>query len=552
MKKGLLIVTMVALMMTACSEKEALTSNETPIYDLSNVEVSDVGYISITDFYAKMVQKATESNSDQKQILLDYAQTQLDRAREMEQFLNDSLNNVHGTNGEAYGENWDHPNGGGKNRLLWFQYCTLRYKAKGALGRDEELSELVVWPYGNAWDPQPDNVIVGCHCTVLSNPERPTNFDDFDVQTDLFMFASFAHSLSQEALIVIPDYEGYGSTHGNTHPYIDREILAQQVVEGTKAAIAWYNNKFKEGIKEGWKSVALGYSQGGNVAASVLRYVQEHGETSLHMVGAVCGGGCYSPLETLKSYINSGRIYMPIATALMLKSCVDTQSDLAGLRIEDLCTEEFIETGIFDWIQEKKLITEDIQFNLLAHSAVKGGFLMYCYDKELEEFLPFDSIEYRRKHDWNLDYGTAGSYCTPDAVFLPDVIDFFTRGTITNEGMPERKAYLQKLKALNQVLERNSLCYGWTPWAGAGFTFFHSTRDEVVPYCNVEFVDSKKRWDIGHPLPYRLIDYENASTYLHVATGTAFFIDYCAQYVDDLLNGNWQGGRKDEYGGKYY
>ena len=536
---------MAILLLGACSKKDKNPESPDDLYDLSNVEVGDVGYISVVDYYSMMVQKATEGNSENNQALLEFAQKQLELAKEQEQFLNDSLNNVHGTNGEAYGENWDHPDGGGKNRIMWFQYCTLRYKAMGALGKEEELSELVVWPYGNVWDPHPDNVVVGCHCTVLSNPERPTNFDDMDVETDLFMFASFAHSLSQEALIVVPDYEGYGSTHGSTHPYIDREILAHQVVEGTKAAITWYNKNHKDRqLQKGWKSVAIGYSQGGNVAASVLRYVQEHNETSVNMAGAVCGGGCYSPMETLKMYLFTGRIYMPIATALMMKSCVDTQKELAGVRLEDICTQEFIDTGIFDWIQEKKYITEDIQSMLLLHSATKGGFLMYCWSEDDEEFLPFDKehmgIDQTTLREWNLEYGKATSYCTPEALFRPEVLEFFRTGKISNMEDPERYAIYQKVSSLIKVIERNSLTYGdWRPKEGSGFTFFHSSRDEVVPYANLREV--QEQWDVTTPSPICVYCYENKNTYMHVATGTAFFVKYCGDYIDAILSGKWEG-----------
>jgi hypothetical protein len=533
---------MVVLLLVACSDNDTEKKTDvgnTPIYDLSKVEVSDMGYVSVTDFYSNIVKKATEGNSDRNQILLEYAQKQLNLVKEKEQFLNDSLNNVHGTNGEAYGENWDHK--GGKNSIMWFQYCTLRYKAKGVNGKDEELSELVIWPYGNVWDPQPDHVIVGCHCTVLSNAERPTNFEDFDVDTDLFMLASFAHSFSQEALVVIPDYEGYGATHGNTHPYIDREVLAQQVVEGTKAAIAWYQNKFKDGLAENWKSVAIGYSQGGSVAAGVLRYCQEHNENSLRMAGAVCGGGCYSPESTLKSYIDNGRIYMPIALALMIKSCLDTQPELKNVHLEDVCTQEFINTGIFQWIKEKKYITEDIQDMLLLHSMEKGGFLMYCWSKDEDKFLPYDAdhkMNGKKLRKWNHEYGAATSYCTPEAVLKPEVIEFFKNGLTANS-----PSFLMDLRT---VLQRNSLYYRWLPSTDSGFIFFHSTKDEVVPHVNMTEVD--EMWT-STPLPFCRLDYENNSTYLHVGSGTAFYVKYCGDLVDDILYGNWACGHRTISGG---
>lgn len=545
---GLLLV---ALLIVSCSDDDNYTVRQpdaepTPDYDLSQVQVSDVGYISVTDFYSNMVKKLTEGNSDPDQVLLNYAQEQLKQAKEKEQFLNDSLNNVYGTNGEAYGENWDHSSGtGDKNRIMWFQYCTLRYTAKGASGKDEELSELVVWPYGNVWDPQPNNVVIGCHCTILSNAERPTDFDDSEVMTDLFMLAGFANSLSQEALVVIPDYEGYGATHGNTHPYIDREILAHQVVEGTKAAIAWYQKNSKKGLADNWKSVAIGYSQGGNVAASVLRYCQEHNESSLRMAGAVCGGGCYDPEATIKQYINMERIYMPISAALMIKSCLDTQPELREMPLNQICTQEFIDTGIFDWIQEKKYITEDIQNLLLYHSAMNGGFLMYCWSEDDEDYLPFlkeNAAFDNRPREWDFEYGKGNSYCRPEALFTPEVIAYFR-----DDKLPDDPNYASNLKALRQVLRRNSLYYEWQPQANSGFTFFHSIRDEVVPYIsNMQTVAD--HWGTSTPLPYCKIDYYSDYTYRHVATGTAFYTTYCGAMIQDILNGKWKAGNHNVKG----
>ncbi len=51
------------------------------IYDLSKVTVSDVGYISASEIYSKILKKASEGNSEQDQILLEFAQEQLDMVK---------------------------------------------------------------------------------------------------------------------------------------------------------------------------------------------------------------------------------------------------------------------------------------------------------------------------------------------------------------------------------------------------------------------------------------------------------------------------------------
>ena len=80
-------------------------------------------------------------------------------------------------------------------------------------------------------------------------------------------------------------------------------------------------------MEDDWSGVAIGYSQGGAVAAGVLRYCQEHNETSLRLKGAVCGDGPYDPLATLKRYIEMDKLYMPVAPAMLLKGAIDTDPD---------------------------------------------------------------------------------------------------------------------------------------------------------------------------------------------------------------------------------
>ena len=93
--------------------------------------------------------------------------------------------------------------------------------------------------------------------------------------------------------------------------------------------------------------------------------------------------------------------------------------------------------------------------------------------------------------------------------------------------MPEAK-----LKALENSLAKNALTADhFMP--GRGFTFFHSTGDEVVPYCNLESV--RNTWGVDG---IKLLSFESYF-HLHVATGTLFFTRYCGSLVDEILNDKW-------------
>ena len=424
-----------------------------------------------------------------------------------------------------------------------YRWVTLLYRCKTADGSQKDLSELVVWPYyGFFGDGTPNQLVVGCHSTITSDAQRPTNFANMSSASEVNMLALFANVFSQKALVIVPDYEGYGSTVNDPHPYCNRELTAEQVVTGVKAGMKWFESEITKMDKD-WSGVAIGYSQGGAVSAGVLRYCQEHNETSLRLKGAVCGDGPYDPLATLKRYIEMDQLYMPVAPAMLLKGAIDTDPEMAGCAVEDFVTEKFKATGIFEMIQNKQKNTDEIQDALLKYSrdnGDNGGFTMKA--KCSEGFLPYTKNNLvdgnGKKRDFELENGKGSNYCTVDQCLKAGVIEYFRNGTITGE-VPEAK-----LKALEKSLAKNALTDGnFKP--GKGFTFFHSTRDEVVPFCNLESVRSA--WGSSN---IKALSY-NSGTYLHVGTGTAFFTWYCGDYVSEILKNNW-APCEDTVGGRFW
>ena len=176
-------------------------------------------------------------------------------------------------------------------------------------------------------------------------------------------------------------------------------------------------------------------------------------------------------------------------------------------------TDNFHATGIFKMIGDKQMTTDDVQAALLdysLHHGDDGGFTMMAQCSE--GFLPYTENNLvdgsGKKRDFELENGKGYNYCTVDQCLKPGVIAYFRDGTITGE-VPE-----EKLK----------------------FTFFHSTGDEVVPYCNLESV--RNTWGAGGINTISLESYFQ----LHVATGILFFTWYCGSLVDDILDGDWKPG----------
>lgn len=507
------------------------------IYDLKDVEFVDSGVISTMDLIKDVIGDHSMMEDRDDSLYTDWGVSQY--------AIIDSLNKA----GTRAGEGWDGEGGTGYAQNA--KWVTIRYKSTSVDGSTKDFSELIVYPYNRILkNPNPKNLIIGCHCTITSNAERPSNFSKLSFRTDVSMLALKFAASDRNCLVVIPDYEGYGSTHGDPHPYCNRDVTAKQVVDGAKAAVAWYEENEKK-MAENWAAIPVGYSQGGAVAAGTLRYHTRYSDGhDLNMVGAVCGDGPYDPLATLKTYIEKDRLYMPVAPALLLKGAIDTNKGLKaqGCTYKDFVTDDFYNTGIFDWLQKKNLTTDDIQTELLKISkAYKGGFKMYCWSKTDKKFMLYDP-ENANGRDWDLSNGNAMSYCTVDQCFKPGVIAFFKDGSIKGD-VPENK-----LKALEQALKENSLYYGnyvpepdeFSMGGTERFTLFHSTGDEVVPVSNMESVRNK--WGVNN---LKAISYE-AGTYLHVGTGAAFYVSYVGTLVDQLLSDDKWATGEYKYTGKFY
>ena len=507
------------------------------IYDLKDVEFVDSGVISTMDLIKDVIGDHSMMEDRDASLYTDWGVSQY--------AIIDSLNKA----GTRAGEGWDGEGGTGYAQSA--KWVTIRYKSTSVDGSTKDFSELIVYPYNRILkNPNPKNLIIGCHCTITSNAERPSNFSKLSFRTDVSMLALKFAASDRNCLVVIPDYEGYGSTHGDPHPYCNRDVTAKQVVDGAKAAVAWYEKNEKK-MADGWSAIPVGYSQGGAVAAGTLRYHTRYSDGhDLNMVGAVCGDGPYDPLATLKTYIEKDRLYMPVAPALLLKGAIDTNKGLKaqGCTYKDFVTDDFYNTGIFDWLQKKNLTTDDIQTELLKISkAYKGGFKMYCWSKTDKKFMLYDP-ENANGRDWDLSNGNAMSYCTVDQCFKPGVIAFFKDGSIKGD-VPENK-----LKALEQALKENSLYYGnyvpdpdeFSMGGTERFTLFHSTGDEVVPVSNMESVRNK--WGVNN---LKAISYE-AGTYLHVGTGAAFYVSYVGTLVDQLLSDDRWATGEYKYTGKFY
>ncbi len=519
MKKRIIILLSGLLALAVSCQKNPVPDTvDDGLYDLSEVSVVAEGTIPLDEFYSKLLQDASSGNADYDQNLYDYYSGLLEQVQ----------------SGQTKGGE------SGSSIAMAYAWTTLRYTTLSATGEEIECSELLVWPYVPLTKQRPKNVVIGCHLTITSDAERPSNFSNLGFGNDVNMLGCFANPLSQSALVIIPDYEGYGSTKTRNHPYLNREATARQVVDGAKAGIAWYE-KEKMKLPDNWKSVVVGYSQGGAVAASVYRYCHENGEDGLRLSGAVCGDGPYDPVATLDQYISSGKLFMPVAAALLLKGAIDTDPRLKalGCTYEDFCTPEFVKTGVFKWLGDKSLNTSDIHDKFLEISkSSDDGFKLYCWSESRKAFLPYNATNAADSNlDLDLSSGNGMNYAPIGLCIKPSLVEYFEKGTVPSDISAD------KLLAFLECMEENSIgAGGWLPPQSGGITFFHSETDEVVPYWNLEAVHEMWKTARSSYASYYLSD---SKTSYHKSTGVLFLVSNSGTYTEDILSGKWTPVHQD-------
>lgn len=118
------------------------------------------------------------------------------------------------------------------------------YPSVDADGNEVTLSSLMAVPTRMLIEnstAKPNNLIIGCHVTITSNYECPTEYNKsggtFSWMTDAGMLIDYTRYDAVRnpcCLVILPDYEGYGVSKNRAHPYLYQELTARQVVDAVR------------------------------------------------------------------------------------------------------------------------------------------------------------------------------------------------------------------------------------------------------------------------------------------------------------------------------
>jgi len=410
------------------------------------------------------------------------------------------------------------------------RFYSFNYPSKNAAGEDVILSSMLI-----AWSPSRtsatdsiESLHIYSHYTITADKESLTSSDNSQDRLLFGMLVKSSYGIGLDrtcnfisrCVVIAPDYQGYGVTRNQSHPYLAQELTAQQVMDGVKYGMKLYQKLVAEKqalpFKSDWRTFAYGFSQGGAVTLAVQRYIEQNNlSDKLHFRGSICADGPYDLIATLRYYMeDDGNSYdtstdhrkglctMPMVIPMIIKGMVETHPDLKNHAVEDYFSQQFLDTGIIDWLDSKELTVDDISkrwYQQLQDGLDANG---RHYSKELMAEL-FQSP------------GTNNVWARLEKVFSPGLYEYLSNPENFNSVPTEKGDVWQDM---HRALADNNVVTGWEPQHR--IQFIHSKGDMVVPFANyLSFLDAHS---FGEGELFRL-DY-SVTPSDHVEVGTSFFL----------------------------
>lgn len=159
------------------------------------------------------------------------------------------------------------------------------------------------------------------HATIFKNAEAPSNvMDDLSSSVETLL-------ASKGMVVISADYLGYGSTYGQSHPYLLREPSANVVIDLIKAAQYWL--RFRD-IQTTDDLLMMGYSQGGYVTMAAFQQIEAE-NNDLTVTAVSMGGGPYdltTALDELLRGLNIPSFLQDVVSDLLADKLIPNDADV--------------------------------------------------------------------------------------------------------------------------------------------------------------------------------------------------------------------------------
>ena len=420
-------------------------------------------------------------------------------------------------------------------------YCTVysfNYPSVNNAGERIVLSSaLMAWtPTDRQESDSIESIHIYSHATIGADTERPSSEGFSKEQTVLKTlpkrnYTNIMDKVSADyvgrCIIIAPDYEGYGVTKDLPHPYLSQRLTAQQMLDGVNYGLELYRKQMSDQtadnpllpIKDDWRTFAIGYSQGAAVTLALQRLIEEKGlAEQLHFCGSICGDGPYDLIETMRYYFEDdgtsygvktdhrkGTSTYPAVIPLIIKGMCATHPAMSQYRIEDLLSQQLLDTGVLSWIDSKQYTTSEMA--KLWYDQLLAGLDTPGRHYTPEQMAELFSTPRKNKVTGHLD-----------KMFIPAAYAYMNSADSMSVVPSEPATAVQ---ALHRALADNSVISGWEPQHR--IQFYHSKADMVVPYGN--YLSFRNAHPDGENTIYRLNDTFSSSD--HMDAATLFFLQLC-------------------------
>ena len=166
------------------------------------------------------------------------------------------------------------------------------YKTVDTAGNLVNASGLLSIPQKDA--AIPSAVLLYQHGTIFNEQEAPTN--------STYRQTLSAMLASQDYIVAMPDYLGYGEATNLLHPYLHASSLASASIDMLRASKAFL---VQQSISLSSKLFVTGYSEGGYAAMAVHREIQTTHASEFVVTAAVPASGPYDLTATADYYLTS-------------------------------------------------------------------------------------------------------------------------------------------------------------------------------------------------------------------------------------------------------
>lgn len=243
--------------------------------------------------------------------------------------------------------------------------ATINYQSIDVNGNPVTLSAKLYYYKTVSWFKtvySADFVVLNCHPTISHNNGCPTGKDP--------QLEAVKYMTTEKALVVCPDYLGFGASSDRVHPYMCADITARNVLDCYKAAIEYAKKKGIQ-LASNLYTINVGYSQGGAVALAFQKYLETEASAAdralVNLRGSLCGAGPYDQQIVFDTYESMSELsypaYLPYAIS-GIKECFG-DSHMKNITIEQCFTDKFNKSGFMAKLAAKETTIDDLNTLLL-------------------------------------------------------------------------------------------------------------------------------------------------------------------------------------------